>query len=125
MKNRSVPVDIVLPHVVYQNVSEAITWLTEVFGFSEHYRYGEPSEPNGAQMHLGEAWIMLESARAGTGSPKQLGYGTQSLTVFFDDVEENVKAAMRRGWRAEWIDPELNDPMRQIREGLRRHGVIG
>jgi uncharacterized glyoxalase superfamily protein PhnB len=68
MKNRSVPTDIVLPHVVYQNVSEAITWLTETFGFSEHYRYGNPEEPNGAQMHLGEAWIMLESARAGGGA---------------------------------------------------------
>lgn len=45
--------------------------------------------------------------------------------LFFDDVEENVKAAMRRGWRAEWIDPERNDPMRQIREGLRAHGVLG
>jgi hypothetical protein len=33
MKNRSVPTDIVLPHVVYQNISEAITWLTETFGF--------------------------------------------------------------------------------------------
>ena len=67
MKNRSVPTDIVLPYVVYQNVSEAIKWLTETFGFSEHYRYGNPEEPNGAQMHLGEAWIMLESARAGGG----------------------------------------------------------
>lgn len=44
--------------------------------------------------------------------------------LFFDDVEENVKAAMRRGWKAEWIDPERNDPMGQIREGLRAHGAI-
>ena len=97
MKNRSVPTDIVLPHVVYRNVAEAITWLTETVGFSEHYRYGEPTEPNGAQMHLGEAWIMLESARAGRGSPRQLGYGTQSLTVFVDDVEAHFRKAKAAG----------------------------
>jgi uncharacterized glyoxalase superfamily protein PhnB len=97
MKNRSVPTDTVLPHVVYQNVSEAITWLTETFGFSEHYRYGDPKEPSGAQMHLGQAWIMLESARGGRASPRQLGYGTQSLTVFVDDVEAHFQKAKSAG----------------------------
>src|SRR6185312_4656208 len=42
MKNRSVPCDTVLPHVVYQDVASALAWLTAVFGFAEHYRYGEP-----------------------------------------------------------------------------------
>jgi uncharacterized glyoxalase superfamily protein PhnB len=97
MKNRSVPTDIVLPHVVYQNVAQAITWLTVTFGFSEHYRYGDPKELNGAQMHLGEAWIMLESARAGRSSPRQLGYGPQSLSVFVDDVEAHFKMAKLAG----------------------------
>ena len=61
LKNRSVPADIVLPHIVYQNVADAIAWLTRVFGFIEHYRYGEPI--SGAQMHLGNAWIMVKRAR--------------------------------------------------------------
>jgi uncharacterized glyoxalase superfamily protein PhnB len=52
--NRSMPTDTVLPHLVYQNVADAIVWITKAFGFEEYYRYGEPGAPvNGAQMHLG------------------------------------------------------------------------
>jgi uncharacterized glyoxalase superfamily protein PhnB len=87
VRNRSVPVDTVLPHISYRDVAEAIVWLTRTFGFIEHYRYGEPDgEISGAQMHLGGACVMLKRARKGSLSPAQLGYGTQSLTVFLDDV---------------------------------------
>src|SRR5881394_1238486 len=74
-RNRSVPAEIILPHVMYQHVGEAIAWLSSAFGFVEHYRYGP--EPSGAQMHLGSAYIMLKAARGA--SPAELGYGTQSL----------------------------------------------
>lgn len=98
LKNRSVPADTVLPHVIYQNVADAIAWLTRAFGFIEHYRYGEPGGPiSGAQMHLGNAWIMLKRARAGSLSPAQLGYGTQSLTVFVDDVDVHFHRAKSAG----------------------------
>ena len=60
LKNRSVPTDILLPHIVYRDVAEAIDWLSKVFGFVEHYRYSDPVQ--GAQMHLGNAWVMLASA---------------------------------------------------------------
>src|SRR6266481_9948255 len=81
LKNRSVPADVVLPHITYQNVAEALVWLTKAFGFIEHYRYGEPgAQVDGAQMHLGDAWIMLNSARSGCASPAQVGHQTQSLT---------------------------------------------
>ncbi len=93
--NRSVPTDSVLPHVVYRDVAEAVAWLTRVFGFSEHYRYGNPI--SGVQIHLGNAWLMLERARAGRASPAQLGYGTQSLTVFVDDVEAHFRTAKEAG----------------------------
>jgi uncharacterized glyoxalase superfamily protein PhnB len=94
MKNQSVPVNTILPHVVYRDVAEAVTWLTNTFGFTEHYRYGEPL--SGAQMYLGDAWIMVNRAPAGRASPAQLGYGTQSLTIFVDDVDahfQNSKSA--------------------------------
>src|SRR5215203_6794772 len=86
-RNRSVPADIVLPHLVYRDVAAAIAWLTTTFGFEEHYRYGPPDAPQGAQMHLGDAWIMLTSARPGRDSPAHLGAYTQSLTVFVADVD--------------------------------------
>jgi predicted enzyme related to lactoylglutathione lyase len=95
IENRSVPSDTVLPHVVYQDVDQAIAWLSKTFGFSEHYRYGEPV--SGAQMHLGNAWVMLRSALPGNASPAKLGYGTQSLTVFVDDVEAHFQRAKAAG----------------------------
>lgn len=85
LKNRSVPADILLSHLIYQNLPEAIGWLTRVFGFSEHFRYGEPV--SGAQMLLGDACIMVRQAKAGQSSPSKLGYGTQSLTIFIEDVD--------------------------------------
>lgn len=94
MKNRSVPADLIIPHIVYENVAEAIDWLTRTFGFVEHFRYGDPAQ--GAQMHFGDAWIMLSAARPGRGNPKQAGIWTQSLTLYVEDVNahfEKVKAA--------------------------------
>jgi len=95
ISNRSVPTDIVLPHVTYQDLSEAIAWLTRVFGFTERYHYGDPI--SGAQVYLGKAFIMLDKAETGEASPAQLGYGTQSLTVFVEDVEAHFQRAKSAG----------------------------
>jgi len=85
----------VLPHVTYRDLTEAIAWLSDAFGFREHYRYGEPL--SGAQVHLGNACIMLNQEREGRSSPAQLGYGTQSLTVFVEDVEAHFQRAKAAG----------------------------
>jgi predicted enzyme related to lactoylglutathione lyase/uncharacterized glyoxalase superfamily protein PhnB len=95
IENRSVPPDTVLPHLMYQNIDEAIAWLSHAFGFSEHYRYGDPT--SGAQVHLGNAWIMLKKAGEGSASPAQLGFGTQSLTVFVDDLEAHFQKTKGAG----------------------------
>lgn len=95
LTNRSVPTNVILPHVAYRDVAAAIAWLNKTFGFVEHYRYGDPA--NGAQMHLGDAWIMLRQARPGSGRPAQLGYATQSLTVFVEDVEAHFERTKSAG----------------------------
>jgi uncharacterized glyoxalase superfamily protein PhnB len=95
IKNQSLPTDTVLPHVMYRDLAEAIEWLDKAFGFREHYRYGEPL--SGAQVHLGNAWVMVKQAQAGHASPAQLGYGTQSLTVFVEDVEAHFQRAKAAG----------------------------
>ncbi len=60
--NRSAPASTLLPHIVYSEVAEAIAWLSKTFGFREHCRYGEPGgRTEGAQVHLGDAWMMLET----------------------------------------------------------------
>jgi len=94
-KNRSVPTNIVLPHVHYQNLGEAIAWLTRVFGFREYYRYGDG--PAGGQMWAGKAAIQVRQARGGKKSPAQLGYGTQSLTVFLEDIDAHYSHAKAAG----------------------------
>lgn len=94
IKNRSVQADIMLSHVSYQNLPEAIRWLKNAFGFTENYRYGEPAA--GAQLLLGKACIMARQADPRQLSPAKLGYGTQSLTIFIEGVEaifERAKAA--------------------------------
>ena len=117
MTNRSVPTDTVLPHIVYRNVADAIVWLTRTFGFTEHYRYGEPGGPvSGAQMHLGGAWIMVTTARAWSASPAQLGYATQMLTVFVDDVDEHFERSKLAGAK---IVEDLNETV----YGERQYGV--
>ncbi len=75
VENRSIPTDTILPHLIYRDVAEALAWLEAAFDFVEHYRYGPPGSPQGAQAHLGDAWVMLESAR-GRKTPVELGQGT-------------------------------------------------
>jgi uncharacterized glyoxalase superfamily protein PhnB len=95
-----------LPHIVYRDVAEAAAWLTKAFGFVEHYRYGDPGAPDGAQMHLGDAWIMLRRDRDNRQSPSHLGYGTQSLTIFVEDVDGHYERAKSAGVK---IVEELNE----------------
>jgi uncharacterized glyoxalase superfamily protein PhnB len=94
IRNRSVPTDTVLAHVFYRDVAAALAWLTTTFGFTEHYRYGESSgSVSGAQIYLGDAWIML----SGGASPAQIGYRTQSLTVFVYDVDAHFDRTKSAG----------------------------
>jgi uncharacterized glyoxalase superfamily protein PhnB len=96
MRNRSVPVDVILPHVSYRNVAEAMAWLSRVFGFAEHYRYGvDGDQVSGAQMRLGEAYVMVRTRAEAT--PAELGFGTQSLTVFVEDVEAHYARTKSTG----------------------------
>jgi predicted enzyme related to lactoylglutathione lyase/uncharacterized glyoxalase superfamily protein PhnB len=106
IENRSVPPRTVLPHVAYPSVEEAIEWLTRTFGFCEHYRYGEPRQASGAQMHLGGAWIMLRRSREGERSPKELAGATQSLTIFIEDVDGHYARTKAAGGN---IVEELNE----------------
>jgi uncharacterized glyoxalase superfamily protein PhnB len=95
--NRSVPVDTVLPHIAYLDVSVAAAWLGRVFGFVEHYRYGEGAG-RGVQMQLAKGCIMLTQAGREQ-TPAQLGCGTQYLTVFVEDVDAHYARSKAEGAR--------------------------
>jgi uncharacterized glyoxalase superfamily protein PhnB len=95
ISNRTVPTDTVIPHVHYRDLEQAIAWLTRAFGFVEHFRYGDPV--SGAQLRAGEAWIMIHRLKQEAATPKELGYGTQSLTIFIEDVESHFERARSAG----------------------------
>jgi len=97
LRNRSVPVDTILPHVTYKDLPAAIAWLADAFGFIEHFRYGDPV--SGVQLHLGEAWVMVSSGGEGYRNPAELGFGTQMLTIFVEDVETHFARTKDSGAR--------------------------
>lgn len=101
-KNRSVPVDTVLPHVTYRDLPTAIDWLVKHFGFVEQYHYTDSStgKISGAQLRLSNAYIMAHPAKVPNAStPAELGYNLQSLTIFFDDVDAHYRKVKSTGIR--------------------------
>jgi uncharacterized glyoxalase superfamily protein PhnB len=112
--NRSVPTSTLLPHLAYRNLTEACEWLTRVFGFIEHYRYGDPV--SGIQIYLGDAFIMLTGPRSGTESPSTFGRGTQMLTVMTADVE-------RHHQRSKTANAKIWEELHETVYGERQYGV--
>ena len=84
-------------------------WLSErgggvrVAGARVWFQGGVPLRRTcgGIQMHLGQAYIMLRSARQGCMTPAHLGYGTQNLTIFVEDVDAHYAGRKRRA-RGSW-----------------------
>lgn len=95
ISNESVPIDTVLPHVFYRNLDGAAVWLAQFFGFKEHYRYGAPT--SGVQMAACNAWIMLKQLEPEGRTPAELGFQTQSLTVFVEDLENHYMRSQAAG----------------------------
>jgi uncharacterized glyoxalase superfamily protein PhnB len=115
LSNRSVPVDSLLPHLCYKDLPAAIAWLAGTFGFVEHYHYGEPAQ--GAQMHLGNAWIMLNGPRSSRQSPADLGSITQSLTVFVEDVDAHYARTRAAG-------ATIVEDLNETAYGERQYGAL-
>jgi len=116
ISNQSVPAETLLAHVVYEDVAEAIARLSSAFGFREHFRYGDPDRPAGAQICLGKACIMLRETRPGEQTPKQLGSATQSLTIFLEDVDEHFQRAKAAGVK-------ITEPLNETAYGERQYGA--
>ena len=67
-------------------------------------------------MYLGQAYIMLRSARQGCMIPAHLGYGTQNLTVFVEDVDAHYARAKEAGAR-------IVEELRETEYGERQYGA--
>ncbi|MBP3965997.1 VOC family protein [Paenibacillus lignilyticus] len=96
--NRSVPSNHLVPHLYYENVAEALTWISQTFGFKEHYRFALPDgQLHGAMIYLGDVWVMLKSISRLTASPAKLGATTQSLMIFVSDIEAHYNGSKSAG----------------------------
>jgi uncharacterized glyoxalase superfamily protein PhnB len=86
------------PSVVYDDIPNAIEWLSRVFGFRE--RREARLTGTGfmlAWLEYGDGLIGLTTPSSESSSPMKLGKTTQSVKVYVDDVEQHFKRSKASG----------------------------
>ena len=103
--NRSAPGAMTV-NLGYEDLEEAIAWLSDTFGFVERYRYGPGTRVFGAQLQLGGAIIMLFGHSVGHGEAESFIFraprpneGSHTITVAVEDVDAHYAHASERGAR--------------------------
>jgi uncharacterized glyoxalase superfamily protein PhnB len=96
--NRSAPQATIVPILVYEDVGEAIAWLSRAFGFTERLRMERDGVLGHAQLAFAEGAIMIGRQ----GGPYRAPRGdevTQYVHVTVDDVEKHFEHAKQCGAR--------------------------
>ena len=88
ISNRTMPPSTVIPQLVYDDVSEAIDWLCEKFGFVVRWHAGD----HRAQLSLGGGTVVITEPRTSKALP-----GRQSVMVRIDDADAHHQRARDRG----------------------------
>src|SRR5215471_15217810 len=91
LHNRSLPPGSIFPELVYADLSAAVAWLCNVFGFSERVRIGD----HRSQLVFGDASVI---AIGGAGAPPG-GQTSHSVMLRVDDIDQHYDRAVRRGAR--------------------------
>lgn len=104
-QNRTMPSCSVIPELVYDDLAEAIEWLSATFGFEERWRAGD----HRAQMRVGDGAIVLTESRVGqrwrdqpdatalrTPRPDEF---SQAMLVRIEDVDSHYEHAQASGAR--------------------------
>jgi uncharacterized glyoxalase superfamily protein PhnB len=91
--NRSIPATTVIPVLSYPDVREAVTWLTDSFGFVERVRIGEDHR---AQMSVGDAAVIIADTGGSRRAPDRAVI-TGSITVRVLDVRAQRDRAAEQG----------------------------
>jgi uncharacterized glyoxalase superfamily protein PhnB len=108
----------ITPYLLYEDVSRAIDWLSDAFGFREQLRVPGPDGKTGhAEMRLSDGVIMMGCPGPDYQNPGRVGHVTQNIYVYVDDVDAHFVRARDAGARI------LEEPTDQF-YGDRRYGAI-
>jgi uncharacterized glyoxalase superfamily protein PhnB len=91
LHNRSLPPGSIFPELVYADLSAAVAWLCNVFGFSERVRIGD----HRSQLVFGDASII---AIGGAGATSE-AQPSHSVMLRVDNVDPHYDRAVRGGAR--------------------------
>jgi uncharacterized glyoxalase superfamily protein PhnB len=89
LKNRSMPAATVIPEFAYPDISEAIRWLCDTFGFTLRIRIAD----HRAQLNVGDGAFVL------TETDGLVQANSHSVMVRVEDVDGHYERATRRGAR--------------------------
>lgn len=96
VKNRSAPTATIVPILIYEDVSQAISWLCRAYGFTERLRAERDGVTSHAQLAVAEGAIMLGRQ----GAPYRAPHGTEVtayVLVTVDDVDKHYQHAKQCG----------------------------
>ena len=111
--NRSVPACTVIPVLVYEDVSQAVDWLCDAFGFAERLRAGS----HRAQLIVGDGAVILSERRTGQGldspdaasfQPPRPNEVSHSILVQVEDTDRHYEGVRAHGARI--LHPPTNYP---------------
>jgi uncharacterized glyoxalase superfamily protein PhnB len=93
--NRSIPQSTVIPVLIYQDVREAVDWLSTAFGFVERVQIGENHR---SQLSFGEGAVIVGDVRNERRPPRP-GEVTHSVMVRVEDVDAHSERSAAHGAR--------------------------
>ena len=92
-KNRSIPSAVVIPVLIYPDVTEAVDWLCAAFGFAERLRIGENHR---SQLSVGDGAVIIGDVRHDR-RPPRAGEATHSVVVRVEDANAHCERARAHG----------------------------
>ena len=93
--NRSIPSAVFIPVLIYPDVREAVSWLSDAFGFVERVRIGEDHR---SQLSFGDGAVIIGDVR-NERRPPRAGEVTHSVMVRVDDANAHCERARAHGAR--------------------------
>ena len=91
--NRSIPSATVVPVLTYPDVREAVSWLSDAFGFEERVQIGEDHR---SQLKVGDGAVIVADVRHERQPPRP-GEVSHSVLVRVDDARAHCERARSYG----------------------------